>query len=140
MWQGIGSVEMQNCPTKIEFDAIVVGTTDPAEIAKLKIDKANEQLCAIITLEQKTDDGLLVVKKMILDPFSQGVAYQILEMLKDKDKPKDVTVKIELKKELEKVQFKYADDYYKDVISVTERYDMTVMETEILANKVPNST
>ena len=69
------------------------------------------------------DYGLLVVKKTKSDDYPQGVACLILEILRDKNKPKDVTAKIMLKKELEKVQFKYGNDYYKDVISVTERSD-----------------
>ena len=39
----LDSVEMlSNCPTKSEFDAIKVGTTDLTELAKVKLYKANK--------------------------------------------------------------------------------------------------
>ena len=41
-FDALDSVKVQNCPTKIQFDAIAVGTTDPMEIARLKIYKANK--------------------------------------------------------------------------------------------------
>ena len=81
-----------------------------------------------------------VVKKTKTN-FPQGVAYRILEILRTKNKPKDVTAKIKMKKVLEKVKFGYANDYHKDVMSVTERYDVSISETElieIMATQVNN--
>ena len=71
-----------------------------------------------------------MVKKTKSDDFPQSQAYGILEILKQKNKPKDVTARIELKKELEMVKFTYMDDYYKDIISVTARFDVAVSKTE----------
>ena len=140
----LDSVKMlSDCPMKSEFDAILSTTTDSVELAKIKLYKENKRLCSIITLGQKMDHGLFVMKKTKSDDFPQGLAYRILEILKQKNKPKDVTAKIELKKELEKVKFSYADDYYKDVIAVTDRFDVAMSETElieILAKQVTSST
>ena len=64
-------------------------------------------------------------------------------MPKAKNKTKDVTAKIELEKELEKVQFRNASDCYKDVLSVTSRFDVTWSDTnliKIMAKKVTSST
>ena len=60
-------------------------------------------------------------------------------MLKAKIKPKDVTAKIKLKRELEKVKFQYANDYYKDIILVMARFDVSMM-IEIMAKQVMSST
>ena len=54
---------LMDCPTKAEFDAISLATTDPVKLAKLKLYKANKRICMIITLEQKSDYGMLAVKK-----------------------------------------------------------------------------
>ena len=133
--------EMQNSPTKTEYKAL--GTTNPNDIAKAKLYMANKKLCAIIMLGQKTDYGLLVISKTKSNDFPQGIAYYVLEMLKSKNKPNDVTAEIELKKELKRVQFRNAKDYYKDIISVTARFDVSVSETElikIMANEVTSAT
>ena len=97
----LDATKMLNCPTKSEYDAL--GTTDPNDIAKAKLYKANKQIHAIITLGQKTDHGLVVIYTTKSKDFSQGKVYRVLEMLRAKNKPKDVTAKIKLKKELEKV-------------------------------------
>ena len=62
-----------NCPTKAEFDEL--GATDPNDIAKAKLYKANKKICAIITLGQKTNHGLAVINKTKSDDFPQGLAY-----------------------------------------------------------------
>ena len=109
---------MAECPTKAEFDAISSTTTDPVELAKLKLYKANKRICAIIVLGQKSDYGISVVKKTKSKDFPQGVAYRIIEILKKRNKPSDVMAEIELRNALEKVKFKYANDYYRDVTMV----------------------
>ena len=99
---------MQNCPTKTEYKALE--TTNPNDIAKAKCYKANKKLCVIIMLGQKTNYGLLVISKTKSEDFPQGKAYPVLEMLRAKNKPNDVTAKIKMKKELEKVQYQNAKD------------------------------
>ena len=64
-------------------------------------------------------------------------------MLKAKNKPNNVTAKIKLKKELKRVQFWNAKDYYKDIISVTARFNVSVSETElikIMTKKITSAT
>ena len=129
----LDSIKMlANCPTKTEFDAFAVGTTDPTELAKIKLYKANKRKCTIITLGQKSDYGMLVIKKTKTKDFPQGVAYRIIEILKKKNKPLDVTVEIELRNALEKVKFKYPNDYYRDVMAVSARYKVSLSETELI--------
>ena len=45
------------------------------------------------------------------DGFPQGLAYRVIEMLKAKNKQNDVTAKIEVRKDLDKINFKNVDDY-----------------------------
>ena len=71
-------------PTKSEFDALSSTSKDPAELAKIKLYKANKRLCVIITLGQKMDHGLSVLKKIKTDDFPQQITYRILQILKQK--------------------------------------------------------
>ena len=38
-------------PTKLEFNAIKVGTTDPTKLVKVKLYKANKPICTIRIME-----------------------------------------------------------------------------------------
>ena len=72
----LDSVKMlAECPTKAEFDAISLMMMDAAELAKLKLYKANKRICAIITLGQKSDYEMSLVKKTKSNDFPQGMAY-----------------------------------------------------------------
>ena len=130
-----------NCPTKTKFNGL--GTTDVNDIAKAKLYKANKKFCTIITLGQKTDHGLAVINKTKSDDFPQGLAYRVIEMLKAKNKPNDVTAELELRKDLDTIHFKNADDYYNEVVSVMARYDVKLNDTElikIMTNKIMSTT
>ena len=133
---------LAECPTKVEFDAISLMMMDAEELAKLKLYKVNKRICTIITLGQKSDYGMSVVKKTKSKDFSQGMAYRIIKILKKKNKRTDVTAEIELRSALEKVKFKYANDYYRDVTTVCARFEVTLSETElikIMAKQVKDS-
>lgn len=140
----LDSVKMLSmCPTKAEYDALAPTTTDATELAKVKLYKANKRICAIITLGQKSDYGMSVVKKTKSADFPQGVAYRVFEILKKKNKPSDVTAEIELRSALEKVKFKYANDYYRDITGVCARFEVSLSEMElikIMAKQVKDSS
>ena len=131
------------CLTKAEYDAISSTTTDPGELVKVKIYKANKRICAIITLGQKSDYGISVIRKTKSKDFPQGVAYHIIEILKKKNKPSDVMVEIELRSALEKVKFKYVNDYYRDITGICPQFEVALSETElikIIAKQVKDSS
>jgi hypothetical protein len=51
-----------------------------------------------------------------LAAFPQGKVYHVIEIMKQKCKPSDVSAEIELNQELEKVKFNNAIDYYINII------------------------
>ncbi len=63
--------------------------------------------------------GLAVTQKTVSTDFPQEKAYHVIEILKQKCKPSDVSTEIELDQELVKVKFNNAIDYYNDIIGVT---------------------
>ena len=95
-------------------------------------------MCAILTLGQ-SDHVLAIILKTVVSGFPQGKVYRVLQMLKTKNRPKDVSAEIELESELEKVQFKSANDYYNDIVAVTVRFEVNKSNTDlikIMAKKV----
>ena len=69
----LDATTVANCPTKSEYN--LLGTTNPNDNAKLKLNKANKKICVTIMLGQKTDHGLAVINKTKLDIFPQGMVY-----------------------------------------------------------------
>lgn len=131
-------VAMANCPTKSEYDALGSNPTGDA-LKKAVLYRQNKRMCAILTLGQGSNHGLAVIKKTVSDDFPQGKAYRIIEMLMAKNKPKDISAEIDLDTELEKVQFRNANDYYNDIVAVLARFDVTKSDTDlikIMAKKV----
>ncbi len=110
---------MADCPTKSEFDALQPITNDLDEKCKRKLYLANKRILAIMTLGMTSSHGLAVIQKTVSMDFPQGKAYRVIEILKQKCKPSDVSAEIELDQELEKVKFNNAIDYYSDIIGVT---------------------
>ena len=72
-----------------------------------------------MTLGMTSSHGLAVIQKTVSTDFSQGKAYWVIEILKQKCKQSDVSTEIEPDQELEKVKFNNAIDYYNDIIGVT---------------------
>jgi hypothetical protein len=132
---------MVDCPTKSEFDALQPTTTDPDEKRRRKLYLANKRILAIMTLGMTSSHGLAVIQKTASADFPQGKAYRVVEILKQKCKPSDVSAEIELDQELEKVKFGNAIDFYNDIIGVTARYEVTKSDIElikIMAKKCKN--
>ena len=58
------------------------------------------------------------MQKTVSSGCLQGKAHQVVEILKQKCKPSNVSVKIELDQELKKVKFNNAINYYNDIIEI----------------------
>ena len=135
------SVAMGNCPTKTEYEVIGANPSGN-DLKRSLLWRQNKRMCAILTLGQASDHGLAVIQKTVTADFPQGKAYRVIEMLMAKNKPKDVSAEIELDAELEKVQFRNANDYYNDVVAVMARFDVVKSDTDlikIMAKKVNSS-
>jgi len=123
---------MADCPTKSEFETLQPITTDPDEKLKRKLYLANKRILAIMTLGMTSSDGLAVIQKTAITDFPQGKAYRVIEILKQKCKPSDMSAEIELDQELEKVKFNNTIDYYNNIIGVTARFEVTKSDTELI--------
>ena len=65
-----------------------------------------------MTLGMTSSHGLAVIQKTVSMDFPQGKVYHVIEILKQKCKPSDVSAEIELDQDLEKVKFNNPIDYY----------------------------
>ncbi len=130
---------MTNCPTKLEFDGLQPTTVDPDENQWQRIYLANKHILAIMTLGMTSSHGLAVIQKTVSTDFLQGKAYHVVEILKQKCKLSDMSAKIELDQELDKVKFGNAIDYYNDIIGVTARFEVTKSDTELIKIMTKNA-
>jgi hypothetical protein len=60
------------------------------------------------------------------------LAFEFIETIKQKKKPKDISAAIEMEADLHKVKFKGANDYYNDIVVVTSRYKVTKSDTRLI--------
>ncbi len=58
-----------------------------------------------MVIRQKTNHGLVMIKKTKLDDHPHGLAWKVIETMKQNNKPKDMSAEIEMEAELQKVQF-----------------------------------
>jgi aminoglycoside phosphotransferase (APT) family kinase protein len=82
-----------------------------------------------MTLGMTSSHGLAVIQKTVSTDFLQWKAYRVIEILKHKCKPSDVSAEFRLDQELEKVKFNNAIDYYNDIIGVTAQFEVTKSDT-----------
>jgi len=116
-------IEMATCPTKTQFVAISSNTVSPGlQLAMLY--KANNRICAIITLGQGSDHGLALIDKTKSPDYPQGLAWKFVKAAMKKNKPNDASAEMELDAALDKLQFRQAGTFYNDVVSVCARYDI----------------
>lgn len=83
-----------------------------------------------------------MIKKTKTTDFPSGVAWKVIKIMKTKNKPKDASAEIHLKKELEAVQFGMANDYFNLIVTVQGRYEVDVTDTKlikIMATKVQST-
>ena len=121
---------MANCPTKAEYD--LLGTTDVADIQKAMLYRQNKRACAIMVLGQTSDHGLAIITKTKTADHPHGLAFEFIETMKRKNKPKDTSAEIEMEAELHNVKFQGANDYYNDIVAVTSRYEVTKSDTDLI--------
>jgi hypothetical protein len=126
----IDRVAMANCPTKSEYDAL--GTTDAGDIKKAMLYRQNKRACAIMVLGQTSDHGLAIITKTKTADQPHGLAFEFIETMKRKNKPKDTSAEIEMEAELHNVKFQGANDYYNDIVAVTSRYEVTKSDTDLI--------
>ena len=134
-------VVMATCPTKSEYDRYV-GSTDANEKKLAKLYQMNKRACAIMVIGQKTNHGLAMIEKTKSVDYPHGLAWEAIQTMKRKNKPKDMSAEIEMEAELNKIQFRNAIDYYNDIVNVTSNYEVGKTDTElikIMSTKV-NST
>ncbi len=76
----IDRVAMHNCPTKAEYNALVL--TDANEIKKTMLYCQNKRACVIMVLRQTSDHGLAIITKTKTDDYPHGLSYKVIETMK----------------------------------------------------------
>ena len=133
--------KMRDMPTKSQYDTL--NRANAADEKKGKLYDANARLAAYLVLGQDSDHGLALLNKTTTDDYPEGIVYKAIEKMKVKSKPKDASAKIEMDNDLDRIQFRGANDYYNDVVAVLARYEVNKSETELvelLAKRVTSQT
>eukprot|EP00956_Cyclotella_meneghiniana_P041139 scaffold215887_cov43-Cyclotella_meneghiniana.AAC.1 len=117
-------------PTDREYD-LIDKTAPGADEYKVKIYQQNKRMCALLTLAQSSSHGLAVINKTKTSDCKYGRADKIMKSLKTKYSPKDTGAKIELELALDKIQFKFANDFYNQVTATTSMYSVSMTEEEL---------
>eukprot|EP00956_Cyclotella_meneghiniana_P013481 scaffold19541_cov35-Cyclotella_meneghiniana.AAC.1 len=116
-------------PTDSEYDGFDLANLG-ANAQKAKIYQQNKRMCALLTLAQSSSHGLAIINKTKTADCKYGRADQIMKSLKTKYSPKDTGAKIEMELALDKLQFKFANDFYNQVMATTAMYSVSVSMTE----------
>ena len=97
----------------------------------MKLYKANKKLCAIIALGQGKSHGMALLGKTKCDNYPNGLAWEFVAKAKKANKPSDARVIIELEVKLDKLHIKSARDFYNDVVSVMDKYEVTKTDRKL---------
>ena len=84
-----------------------------------------------------------MINKYKSNNFSHGMAFTIVDAMRLKHTPKDMTAKIKMDADLEQLVLKKAKDFHTQVLSVMAKYKIQKSESEyveLLAKKVQNPT
>ena len=81
---------------------------------------------------QDSDHGLAAIERTVDNSNPHGLAFKFVKILSIKHKPCDASAEIALSAELRSLQFKMANDYYNDVVSVLARYNLKMSETDLI--------
>ena len=92
--EAMDETDMANCPTKSEYTVLDLTIADGKVNAKLY--KQNKRICAIMVIGQGSDHGLAVIQKMKTTDHPHWMAWKIVVAMKNKNKPKDASAKIEM--------------------------------------------
>ena len=78
----------------------------------------------IIMLGQDSDHSLVAIRQAVeKGVHPHGLGYKFVNMLEEKHKHCDASVRILLSAELRDIQFKMANKYYNDVVAVLARFE-----------------
>jgi hypothetical protein len=121
---------MRFLPTDQAY-ALIDQTTPGADKYAMTIYQKNKRMCALLILAQGSSHGLAVINKMKTADCKNRKADQILKSLKSKYTPSDTGAKIELDMPLDKSPFKFANDYYNQVIAITAMYSVNMTDLEL---------
>ena len=81
---------MVTCLTNLNFDAIKSATEAVEKLLRI-MHNANKRILARNTLGMDSSHGLVVIQNTVSLDFPQGKAYQVVEILKKKCKPSNVS-------------------------------------------------
>lgn len=121
---------MRTCPTDTAYAGYDLA--NPGNNADaIKIYQDNKKMCALLVLAQGSSHGLAMINKTKGPDKKYGRADQIMKTMKKKYAPEDVGATIELELALDKIPFKFANDYYNQVVATTAMYGCTLDEKQL---------
>jgi len=120
---------MKNCPTRLEFAALDITKSDNQGLIELY--QANNKFCSIIALGQGKSHGMALLERTQNDDFPNGLAWDFIDKVKKANKPSDASAIIEMDVELDRLQFKGTRDFYNDVVSVMDKYEVGKTDREL---------
>ena len=94
-----------DCPTKVQYDALLLASTDVNKIKKMKLWKSNVKLMVTIVMEQESNHGIAMVERTKSVGFPSGQAWQVMEAMRKKCKPSNATAEIQMKQEVDNLKF-----------------------------------
>ena len=122
---------MQNCPTKSEYDALLALTNpNPGEQTKIALWKANNRVMAIIMLGNDKAHAVAMAKATQTADFPMGKACDFVKKLEEIYRPSGTRAEILRDREVEKIQYDGAMDYYTRVTAVESQFESQMTETE----------
>ena len=140
------TVAMTTCPTKSEYDLLIViaaATVTADQLKQIKLYKDNKRMCAYYTLGQETDSGLAVISKTKTSDFPQGRIIKVMESLRGRNKPNDASAEIRLDAKLDAIRFTTGRKFYDSQVEVLAKFDVGKTDTDLiklLAKKVGDPT
>ncbi len=126
----IDETAMRLLPTDQAY-ALIHKANPGADENAMKIYEKNKKMCALLVLAQGSSHGLAVINKTKTADCKYGRADQIMKSLKSKYSPSDTGAKIELELALDKIPFKFANDYYNEIIATTAMYSVRMTDLEL---------
>jgi hypothetical protein len=115
-------VLMKNCPTCLEFAALDITKSNNQGLTELY--QANKKLCAIIVLGQGKSHGMALLGKTKNDDFPNGLSWEFIDKTKKANTSLNASAMIEMGVELDGLQIKDARDFYNNVVSVMDKYEV----------------
>lgn len=118
-------------PTDTEYAGYDQAAINGANAGNAKMYQDNKKMCALLVLAQGSSHGLAMINKTKGPDKKYGRADQIMKSMKKKYAPEDVGATIELELALDKIPFKFANDFYNQVVATTAMYGCTMDEKQL---------